>query len=97
MPLIKAETRVSKNHAVVTLSITNDEVEINRVILENTLTIISRELQMIAGDELSLQLKTPYYTSSYPNRWFKGTAFKILFEPVILKAAIRQRNHLHIV
>lgn len=96
MPLIKAESQVSKDYAVVTLSISNDEAEINRVILENTLTIISRELQMMAGEEFSFQLETPYYTSSYPNRWLKGAAFKISFEPVILKAAIRQRNQLHL-
>ena len=96
MPLIKVETRVSTNFAVVILSITNDEAEINRVILENTLTVISRELQMMAGNELLLQLETPYYNSSYPDRWVKGTDFIISFEPVILHATIRKMNQLHL-
>lgn len=96
LPLIKAQTDVAKNLVTITLNIENNAGLINRVVLENTLTIIAREITIMSTEDVAIRLGTPFYKSFYPDKWQQHSAFTIYFKPGILKAALRQRNQLHL-
>lgn len=96
LPLVKVETSVTKAQAAITLNIENNADLINRVILENTLTIIAREIAIMSKEDITIRLGTPFYESFYPDGWQKNSAFSIYFKPGILKAALRDRNQLHL-
>ena len=96
LPLVKAQTMVTKNQAAITVSIENDKEVINRVILENTLTVIAKEIRLMSHDEVTIRLGTPHYNRSYPEGWRKDAAYTLSFKPGILKATLRQRNHLQL-
>lgn len=96
LPLIKVRTEVTKNLAAITLNIENNAGLINRVILENTLTIIAREITIMSKEDITIRLGTPFYKSFYPDGWQEDSAFTIYFKPGILKTALRERNQLHL-
>ncbi|WP_276485443.1 AraC family transcriptional regulator [Paraflavitalea pollutisoli] len=96
IPLIRATTRVSAEQVELCFVIDNNSINENRVLLEYTLAIVSRELQMMTGPETDIQLSSPYWEANYPAAWKKGEAFTVTFEPVILKAALRNNSHLQV-
>ncbi|HTF82063.1 MAG TPA: AraC family transcriptional regulator ligand-binding domain-containing protein [Cytophagales bacterium] len=96
LPIIKIRTDVANNLATITLRIDHDEDEINRVILEHTLTIISREIKLMSTEAPMIHIGTPYYTELYPHEWRLDSDFTISFRPVILKAALPERGYLHL-
>ena len=89
MPLVKAETVVSAEAVVINFSIDNSENELNRIILEYTLAVVGREIRMMAGEEATIRL-------SSPSHWQLSNTYTVLFEPVILKAALQNKSHLHV-
>jgi len=96
LPIVKAQTNVIDTRVVVTLTIENAKTDINRVILENTLTVIAREISMMTQHPADVHLTTPFYDDHYPPEWQKSEAFTLSFEPGILKAELRQNNQLHL-
>lgn len=96
VPLIKAGMNLSAERVEIQFSIDNDAGHPNRILLEYTLTIVARELQMMTGADADVQLYSPYWESYYPAGWNQGEAFIVAFEPVILKAALRNNSHLHV-
>ena len=69
---------------------------INRLILENTLTIIAREITMMSAEDAAIRIGTPFHQSFYPKGWQEDSSFKLYFKPGILKAALRDRNQFHL-
>lgn len=96
LPIIKTETNVTEKWVDVTLTIANEQKMINRIILENTLTIIGREIAMMTEDDIQIRLGTPFYNDAYDAAWEHAAAFTISFEPGVLKAALRKRAHLNL-
>jgi AraC-like DNA-binding protein len=96
LPLITAQTDILKNLVTITLNIENNAEVVNRVILENTLTIIAREITIMSNGEVPIRLGTPFYKSFYPDGWQQDSAFTIYFQPGILKAALRPGNQWHL-
>ncbi|MBO9565037.1 MAG: helix-turn-helix transcriptional regulator [Niastella sp.] len=96
MPQIKADTAITDDHVTITFSIDNEEPAINRILLEYTLAVVGRELQLMAGDDTTILLSSPFYHEDYPAGWQSGDSFAVRFEPVILKAALRNQSHLHV-
>lgn len=94
LPFLKATVAVSKTDVVIKFEIDNNEKLINRIILENILAIIAREISLMSKDEISIRLTSPFHHSSYPEMWEKSDGFTIRFEPGILKAALRQYDRL---
>ncbi|QMU29357.1 helix-turn-helix transcriptional regulator [Adhaeribacter radiodurans] len=91
LPLVKMKTTTTAEQITVLMQIENEDKKINRIILENVLTIISREITLMVTGEFSFSLTSPYYTTSYPSHWKKEDYFTISFAPVLLKAALRKR------
>jgi AraC-like DNA-binding protein len=91
-PIITAETNVTENAATITFSVTGKYEEVSRMVLENTLTIVSREISMMAADEIQFVLTSPYHNNRYPEAWQKAGTYSISFAPVLLKAAIQNRT-----
>ncbi len=96
LPLIIAQTSVSKSRAAITLSIDNDNGVINRFILENTLTVIAKEIGLMSKEEVTIRLGTPFYQRFYPKAWQKSAAYTLAFKPGILKSTLRDRNQLQL-
>ncbi len=96
MPLVKAETVVSAEAVVINFSIDNSENELNRIILEYTLAVVGREIRMMAGEEATIRLSSPHHDEDYPSHWQLSNTYTVLFEPVILKAALQNKSHLHV-
>jgi AraC-like DNA-binding protein len=96
MPLVKAETAISTEAVVINFSIGNRENDLDRIILEYTLAVVGRELRMMAGEEAVIQLSSPHYDEDYPSQWYPGETYTVIFEPVILKAALQNKSHLHV-
>ncbi|MDQ4139103.1 MAG: helix-turn-helix transcriptional regulator [Bacteroidota bacterium] len=92
MPIVKMKAAITSELITVSMQIDHEDEKINRVILENVLTIISREIAMMATGEVAFTLTSPYYTASYPSNWQEGDSFTISFSPVLLKAALRSRR-----
>ncbi|QNF35474.1 helix-turn-helix domain-containing protein [Adhaeribacter swui] len=92
LPLLATFTQVTQEQATITLQINNHEEQLNRVIMENVLTIISREITMMVSGEVEFTLSSPFWHSSYPKNWVYGATYSISFAPITLKAAIRKRS-----
>ncbi len=91
LPIVTTTTCLTETQVTITLQIANEEEKINRIILENVLTIISREIGMMATRDVAFTLTSPYWHAGYPTNWEKGNSFSIAFEPVLLKASIKKR------
>ncbi len=96
LPLLKSETNIAEDTATISLFIANKEDAGNRIILENILTIIAREMEMMSTEAISVRLGSPYFSDQYPTEWGMDTAFCVHFKPRILKAALQQRGHLNL-
>lgn len=96
MPLVKAETAVSAEAVVINFSIDNNEKYLNRIILEYTLAVVGREIRLMAGEEATIQLSSPHHQEDYPSHWSRSDTYTVLFEPVMLKAALQNKSHLHV-
>ncbi|RDC63736.1 helix-turn-helix transcriptional regulator [Adhaeribacter pallidiroseus] len=91
LPLVTTTTRITEEQITISVDIANKEKTINRIILENVLTIISREIGMMATQEVAFALTSPFWHAGYPKGWENGENFSIAFELILLKAAIKQR------
>jgi AraC-like DNA-binding protein len=91
LPIIKADTIIREEEAIARFYIGNEQHALNRIILEHTLTVVAREVTLMAGKAISIRLSSPYYTENYPDSWNKGEEYSITFENVVLKAALQ--NH----
>jgi AraC-like DNA-binding protein len=96
LPLVQANTQLSEEEASVTFSIDNEHSALNRVVLEHALTVVARELTMMAGEGIAIRISSPHYTEDYPAGWQAGEHYALAFEPVILKAALQNHSHLQI-
>jgi AraC-like DNA-binding protein len=95
-PVIKAETKISGDFACVDLAIPNGEAALNRIVLENVLTIISREVRMMSGGNLVINLTSPFYSEEYPAGWSLGSDYSVSFGSVILKNPLKKIKQLHL-
>jgi AraC-like DNA-binding protein len=92
-PIIKIETDINEETVRIELSIDNRDAHINRIVLENTLTIIRREISMMAAEKVDFEIRSPFYHAAYPPEWKQGESFSISFKQVMLRAAIRDRQN----
>jgi AraC-like DNA-binding protein len=94
LPVVDLDVSVTADEVTIRLSLNHKNAEVSRIILESTLTIIGRELTLMAANELDLRLYSPCYTSTYPAHWQKGDDFALAFQPVTLKASLQDISRL---
>lgn len=92
-PLARVDTVTSGMHTTITLSIDNNHDLLNRIILENMLTSIAREIKVISDDSCEIVVSTPFHHPDYPPSWTKGACFSIVFSKTVLKAALKDNSH----
>jgi AraC-like DNA-binding protein len=92
LPLIHMDTSLHEKAVSVVLQIDNEHTFENRIILENVLMLMARELRMMAGDHIFIHLLSPYYNEQYPDNWQKGNSFSITFTNTIFKAALQDHS-----
>lgn len=91
-PSLEIVTTTSDRSVVTELSIDSGRNPVDRIILETLLTIMAREIKIIAGEQTNVLLFSPYYHSGYPIGWKKGKSFSVKFNQTILKVALRDLN-----
>jgi AraC-like DNA-binding protein len=91
-PIVNIETLVESHSATIALSIDNSRVGANRVILENILTVIARELTLMSAAELTTIKTSPFYSENYPGNWRAAETYSVRFTPAILKAILLDRS-----
>lgn len=95
-PIIEIGTEISQSKVSVRLDIENDRNDLNRIIIENTLTVIAREIKLMAGENTDIELFSPYVSHNYPDNWSRESSFGLRFSPVILQAALKDQGRLHL-
>ncbi len=96
MPLVKADTVISNDAVAIHFSIPNGRTALNRIILEYTLAVVGREIRLMAGEGVAIQISSPDYQEDYPVEWSGADTYTVAFEPIILKAALQNTSHLHV-
>ena len=92
LPLIQVVNSMDEDLATIRVSIDNHRDHPNRIILETILTIVTREIKIISGEETEVNSYSPYFTAGYPTNWKKGDSFMVKFQLPVLKAALKNNN-----
>lgn len=78
------------------ISIESSSERLNRIIIENLLTVMAREITMMAGESTEIQIYSPFYTEQYPDSWYRGKQFGLSFGDTILQASLKDKSRLHL-
>ena len=92
LPIIQISTQADKDKAIIELWIDTSYLNENRLILENVLTIMARELRMMAGEKIAITLTSPFHHQAYPDGWQKGNRFSLTFTHTLFKAALQDTS-----
>jgi len=87
-PAIGIKMKSGRGECKFELSLNSFPENISRIILETTLTVMGRELEMMFG-EMTLKHSSPFYNNEYPSGWTKGKVFSLTFPLKTLKASLR--------
>jgi AraC-like DNA-binding protein len=95
-PILKLDTQISGSDVSIYLKIENNRNRLNWFILENFLTVMEREIRMMAGESIRLELFSPSYTTEFPEHWTFNSNFGLRFQASILPASLKDKNRLHL-
>jgi AraC-like DNA-binding protein len=93
LPLIEVVNAMDGHFAAIRLSIDNGRDRSNRIILETILTVMTREIKIVSGEETEVTAYSPYFKAGYPTNWRKGKSFMVKFRLPLLKAALKDNSH----
>ncbi|WP_158561280.1 helix-turn-helix transcriptional regulator [Emticicia sp. C21] len=91
-PIVNIETKVKADSVSIILSIDNNRAEANRIILENILTVIAREVNLMTTREVNITKTSPFFSKDYPDDWQIADNYSVNFTPTILKATLQDRS-----
>ena len=91
-PMVTIQTSVNASSASIVLSIDNDQKEANRIILENILTVIAREVNLMTTREIDIIKTSLFFSKDYPDDWQLAEKYSVNFTPAILKATLQDRS-----
>lgn len=95
-PMVVTDTVFVDSTVSLNISIESSSERLNRIILENLLTVMAREITMMAGESTEIQMYSPFYTEKYPNSWYQGKQFGLSFGDTILQASLKDKSRLHL-
>lgn len=75
--------RETKRH--VHLSVRSFSKQNSRIILETTMMVMQRELQLMWDKKLTIRCCSPFYDDQYPQNWCIGTDFSLSFDNKVHK------------
>ena len=91
-PIVNIQTMVNADLVSIELNIAHERIEANRVILENILTVISREVRLMTTKEVCITKTSPFFSKDYPEDWQASEKYSVRFTPAILKATLQDRS-----
>lgn len=91
-PIVGIETTIDADAVRILLHIDNEHIEANRVILENILTIIAKEVNMMVQNGVEVIKTSPFVSPDYPDDWQLSEKYSVSFTPGILKATLQDRS-----
>lgn len=90
-PVVRPGFSVSPDEASIVFTTAEaGKTVLERLILENVMTVVARELQAMAGRGFSPGLFSPFYSAVYPEGWAYSEVFAVRFQPVVLTAALQK-------
>ncbi|MEX0928700.1 MAG: helix-turn-helix domain-containing protein [Balneolales bacterium] len=95
-PIISVETQSSDRLVKLHLHIDNNRDALNRIILENLLTVMRREIQIMTGKSTNIELFSTFHTSAYPDFWSPADSFYLQFRSTVLRASLKDKGRLHL-
>lgn len=95
-PIIEIKTQESNRMVSIQLHIENNQDVINRIILENMLMIMQRELQIMTGKGTQIELFSPFHLPKYPDSWNPGDNYSLQFKSTVLQAALKDKSRMHL-
>ncbi len=96
IPIIHMSDKTVGDKHIISLKIDNDQKELNRVILESVLTIISKELMMMSQKSMEIRISSPYHHAGYPEMFYPDETYSIIFPDVALKGAVKNQSDKHL-
>lgn len=96
LPIVTIDTQSTAQLVKLKLHIENSQHVLNRIILENLLTVIRREIQIMTGKNTRIKLFSPSHNSDYPDFWNLGDSFGLQFQSTVLQATLKDKNRLHL-
>jgi AraC-like DNA-binding protein len=91
-PIVNIQTLVEADSVNILLRIANDRTEANRIILENILTVIAKEVNLMTAQKVSIIKTSPFFSENYPDDWQVAEKYSVNFTPTILKATLQDRS-----
>ncbi|MBC8034137.1 MAG: helix-turn-helix domain-containing protein [Chitinophagaceae bacterium] len=88
LPIVQMDLSERTNSLEVNLSIDNNEIALNSILLETLLTIIGKEIRFMSDQNIQIILLSPGYNNQYPEGWIVGNTFSLKANKVKLKAAM---------
>ncbi len=88
-PRIKTLNLISNRRHTISLTLDAGSEIVSRIILETTLTVVAREIVLLAGEAALIRITSPYCDKNYSGKWKKGKAFEVVFHQSVLKQANR--------
>lgn len=95
-PIVNIQTLVDADSVSIILNIDNNRIETNLIILENILTVIAREVNLMTTKEVSITKTSPFFSKDYPEDWQTSDKYSVNFTPTILKATLQDRSRLQL-
>jgi AraC-like DNA-binding protein len=92
LPVITIETFVNDLNATIEINSNNDSRIGNKILMENLMTVIAKELGVMAGSDLRIELFSPTFHQGYPQGWENGNKYSVRFKNGILKASMHDRS-----
>ncbi|SFE08060.1 Arabinose-binding domain of AraC transcription regulator, N-term [Chitinophaga sp. CF118] len=92
-PIAEVNMSTAGMLTTIKLSINHTHDLVSRIILENMLTLIAREIKAITGDNNDIIVYSPFHEHDYPAFWRKGTQYSVVFSKALLKDAIKDNRH----
>ena len=95
-PIINLDTVISNDFTTIQFQIHRGEKNINRLVLENIITVIRREIEMMCGMKNQVQAYSPHVNTMYPTCWKYHSDYKIRFNSNILNSDIADKSRFHL-
>lgn len=95
-PIVTIDTVIEDSTVTLFADVNTERDVLNRIILENLLTIMAREIKMMAGEKTKIKLFSPHYNNVYPGSWASDDRFGLRFEKTILHSELKDQSRFHL-
>lgn len=93
-PYIEFKNKTESNKFTITVDLPSFVNPVLRIVLETTLTVITRELKLMWGRESAIKTSSPFVDNRYPIGWRLSDAYSVECKTNLLKSKIKDYSSL---